>query len=122
MLQELSDHDFNSIIDGLLSDSTDAQTKVNRMAQEALDELQREASEDTFGGYEDSPEQEDDDVLTPPEPEGGREVTPTPNVEEPEEIDYNSLSTRELQRSLDDALDAGDMELVRHIGSILNSK
>jgi hypothetical protein len=122
MLQELSDHDFNSIIDGLLSDSTDAQTKVNRMAQEALDELQREASEDTFGGYEDSPEQEDDDVLTPPEPEGGREVTPTPNVEEPEESDYNSLSTRELQRSLDDALDAGDMELVRHIGSILNSK
>tara|TARA_R110002020_G_scaffold138469_7_gene308542 strand:+ start:10863 stop:12749 length:1887 start_codon:yes stop_codon:yes gene_type:complete len=123
MLQELSDHDFNSIIDGLLSDSTDAQTKVNRMAQEALDELQREASEDTFGGYEDSPEQEDDgDVLTPPEPEGGREVTPTPEIDEPEEIDYESLSTRELQRSLDDALDSGDMDLVRHIGSILNSR
>jgi len=124
MLQELSDHDFNSIIDGLLSDSTDAQTKVNRMAQEALDELQREASDDTFGGYEDSPEEEDDgDVLTPPEPEPeGREVTPTPNVEEPEEINYDSLSTRELQRSLDDALDSGDMELVKHIGSILNSR
>ena len=122
MLQELPDNEFNSIVEGLLSNSTDSQTKVNRIAQEALEELRREASEDTFGGYEDSPEQEDDDVLTPPEPEGGREVTPTPNVEEPEEIDYNSLSTRELQRSLDDALDAGDMELVRHIGSILNSK
>jgi len=122
MLQELPDNEFNSIVEGLLSNSTDSQTKVNRIAQEALEELRREASEDTFGGYEDSPEQEDDDVLTPPEPEGGREVTPTPNVEEPEEIDYNSLSTRELQRSLDDALDAGDRKLVRHIGSILNSR
>lgn len=123
MLQELSDHDFNSIIDGLLSDSTDSQTKVRRMAEEALNELQREASDDSFGGYEDSPEQEDDgDVLTPPEPEGGREVTPTPEIDEPEEIDYESLSTRELQRSLDDALDSGDMDLVRHIGSILNSR
>lgn len=124
MLQELSDHDFNSIVDGLLNNSTDAQTKVSRLAQEALDELRREASEDTFGGYEDSPEQEDDDLLTPPEPEpeGGSEVTPTPNTDEPEEIDYNNLSTRELQRSLDDALDSGDMDLVRHIGSILNSR
>ena len=122
MLQELPDNEFNSIVEGLLNDSTDSQTKVNRIAQEALDELRREASEDTFGGYEDSPEQEDDDVLTPPEPEGGSDVTPTPNTDEPEEIDYNNLSTRELQRSLDDALDSGDMDLVRHIGSILNSR
>jgi len=122
MLQELPDNEFNSIVEGLLNDSTDSQTKVNRIAQEALDELRREASEDTFGGYEDSPEQEDDDVLTPPEPEGGSDVTPTPNTDEPEEIDYNNLSTRELQKSLDDALDSGDMDLVRHIGSILNSR
>ncbi len=125
MLQELSDHDFNSIVDGLLNNSTDAQTKVSRLAQEALDELRREASEDTFGGYEDSPEQEDDDVLTPPEPEpeGGIDFRPAPEIDdEPKEIDYESMSRGELQRSLDDALDSGDMDLVRHIGSILNSK
>ena len=131
MLQELSDHDFNGIIDGLLSNSTDAQTKINRLAQEALEELQKEASDDALGGYDDSPEQEgdndnddnnDDDVLTPPEEPEGQDVNPTPNTEEPEEVDYNDLSTRELQDSLDDALDSGDMELVRYIGSILNSR
>jgi len=61
-------------------------------------------------------------VLTPPEEPEGQDVNPTPNTEEPEEVDYNDLSTRELQDSLDDALDSGDMELVRYIGSILNSR
>lgn len=131
MLQELSDHDFNSIVDGLLEGSTNAQTKVKRMAEDALEELQQEASDDEFGSYEDSPEKEeepimgnddeDDDVLTPPE-EGNVDVTPSPLGDEPTEIDYESMSTRELTSALDDALDAGDMDLVRHIGGILNSK
>ena len=124
MLQELSDHDFNSIVEGLLSNSTDAQTKVTRIAEEALEELQREASDDSFGGYEDSPEQEDDDLLTPEEPqepEGGREVTPSP-LDEPQEPNYEDMDSRDLSKALDDALDSGDMELVRYIGSILNSR
>jgi hypothetical protein len=130
MLQELSDHDFNSIVDGLLEDSTNAQTKVRRMAEDALEELQQEASDDEFGRYDDSPEkeeeptmgndEEEDDVLTPPE--GGVDITPNPIDDEPTEIDYESMSTRDLTSALDDALDAGDMDLVRHIGGILNSK
>ena len=123
MLQELPDNEFNQLIEGLIRKSTDAQNKVRRMAEEALSELQREASEDVFGGYEDSPEQEDDgDTLTPPEEEGGREVTPSPEIDEPSEPDYESMSRRELERELDAALDAGDMNLVRQIGSILNKK
>lgn len=127
MLQELSDSEFNSVIEGLIRRDSDAQNKIRRMAEEALSELQRESSDDAFGGYDDSPEQEgdnndDDDVLTPPEEPEGEDVNPTPNTEEPEEVDYNDLSTRELQDSLDDALDSGDMELVRYIGSILNSR
>jgi len=123
MLQELSDSEFNSVIEGLIRRDSDAQNKIRRMAEEALSELQREASDDAFGGYDDSPEQEDEgETLTPPEEPEGEDVNPTPNTEEPEEVDYNDLSTRELQDSLDDALDAGDMELVRHIGSILNSR
>ena len=87
-----------------------------------MDELRREASEDVFGGYEDSPEvEDDDDTLTPPE-EGGREVTPSPQVDEPSEPDYESMSRRDLEIELDAALDAGDMDLVRQIGSILNTK
>ena len=121
MAQELPDSEFNSMIEGLIEGRGDAQNKVRRIAEDALDELRREASEDVFGGYEDSPEEEDGDTLTPPE-EGGREVTPSPQVDEPSEPDYESMSRRDLEIELDAALDAGDMDLVRQIGSILNTK
>jgi hypothetical protein len=32
------------------------------------------------------------------------------------------MSKRDLEIEIDSALDAGDMDLVRHLGSILNSK
>ena len=128
MLQELPDNEYNQIIEGLISGSGDAQNKVRRIAEEALEELQREASEDVFGGYDDSPEGEDEgDTLTPPE-EGGEEDDELSRLikgDEPEgedEIDYERMSKRDLQIAIDDALDAGDMDLVRHLGSILNKK
>ena len=119
MLQELPDNEYNQIIEGLISGSGDAQNKVRRIAEEALEELQREASEDVFGGYDDSPEEEDEgDTLTPPEE--GEEEDDEPEGED--EIDYERMSKRDLEIAIDDALDAGDMELVRHLGSILNKK
>jgi hypothetical protein len=118
-LQELDDREYNSIIEGLIENRTEAEMEVKRLAEEALAELQEEASDDEFGGYEDSPEQDDDgDVLTPPEDEGPGE----PQPEEPSGSDYENMSRRDLEIELDAALDAGDMELVRYIGSILNSK
>lgn len=120
-LQDLDDREYNSILEGLIENRTEAEMKVRRIAEEALAELQEEASEDEFGGYEDSPEQEDDgDVLTPPEDEGPGE--PQPEAPESEEPNYENMSKRDLEIELDAALDAGDMELVRYIGSILNSK
>ena len=122
MLQELSDSEFNSVIEGLIRRDSDAQNKIRRMAEEALSELQREASDDAFGGYDDSPEQEDEgETLTPPEEES-QEVTPSPETEEPSEPEYERMSKRDLEIEIDSALDAGDMDLVRHLGSILNSK
>ena len=128
MLQELSDNEYNQVIEGLISGSGDAQNKVRRIAEEALEELQREASEDVFGGYDDSPEGEDEgDTLTPPEEgeEEDDELSRLIKGDEPEgedEIDYERMSKRDLQIAIDDALDAGDMDLVRHLGSILNKK
>jgi hypothetical protein len=52
--------------------------------------------------------------LTPPEEEKPEE----PQPEEPTEVDYERMSRRDLEIELDAALDAGDMDLVRHIGSI----
>ncbi len=124
MLQELPDTEYNQIIEGLVQNSADAEQKVRRMSEEALEELRKEASEDAFGGYDDSPEGEDDgDTLTPPEEEGGEVgLRPEPEIEEPSEPDYERMSKREIEREIDSALDVGDMDLVRHLGSILNSK
>ena len=123
MLQELPDTEYNQIIEGLIQNSTNAEQKVRRLADEALEELRKESSDDAFGGYDDSPEQEDEgDTLTPPEEEGGREVTPSPEIEEPSEPYYERMSKRDIELEIDSALDAGDMELVRHLGSILNKK
>ncbi len=132
MLQELPDTEYNQIIEGLVQNSADAEQKVRRMSEEALEELRKEASEDAFGGYDDSPEGEDDgdtltppeegDTLTPPEEEGGVGLRPEPEIEEPSEPDYERMSKREIEREIDSALDVGDMDLVRHLGSILNSK
>jgi hypothetical protein len=120
-LQELDDREYNSVIEGLIENRTQAEMTVRRLAEEALAELQEEASDDEFGGYADSPESEDDgDVLTPPEE--GDEPTTEPTEPEPTEPDYENMSRRDLEIELDSALDAGDMELARHIGSILNSK
>lgn len=124
MLQELPDTEYNQIIEGLVQNSTDAEQKVKRLADEALEELRKESSDDVFGGYDDSPEGEDDgDTLTPPEEEEGEVgLRPEPEIEEPSEPDYERMSKREIEREIDSALDAGDMDLVRHLGSILNSK
>jgi len=125
MLQELPDNDFNSIIEGLLQNSTDAQQKVRRMAEDALDELRSEESDDTFGLYGDEDE-EDGDTLTPPEEEETDDVLSNlmrgQETEEDGEIDYENMSRSELETEIDRALDAGDMELVRYLGSILNKK
>ena len=129
MLQELPDTEFNSIIEGLIEGKADSQNRVRRLSNEALEELQKEASDDAFGGYSDSPEAEDDDVLTPPEedddvltPPEENEIETPPQPEEPTEVDYETMSKRDLEVEIDLALDAGDMDLVRYLGSILNKK
>lgn len=129
MLQELSDSEFNSIIEGLIQNRTESQQKIKRMANDAVEELRRESSEDALGGFDDDEsdgESDEEDTLTPPQEEeeedtelsklmGGQET-------EEEEFDYESMPRRDLEMAIDDALDVGDMELVRYLGSILNKK
>ena len=120
MLQELDDEEFNSIIEGLTGRVI--RNTIRRMRRETREELRREGSEDVFGGYEDSPEEEDGDTLTPPEDEGETpEVTIDDILPSDDEPNYESMSKRELEREIDTKLD-GDMDLVRMLGSILNKK
>lgn len=127
MLQELPDSEFNSIIEGLIKGEGDAQQSVRRLAEEALEELRNEASEEVLGGYDDSDDSDEGDTDGDlAEPEGEEEeddlLKSLLAKNEPEEVSYEDMSKRELEMEIDKALDAGDMELVRHLGSILNSK
>ena len=129
MLQELPDYEFNSIIEGLIENRTEAQQKVRRLAEEALEELRAEASEDVFGGYEDSPTSDDDgDIATPKEDDeedeglsgilGGQQ-----GEEGPEETkDLNDMSVSELKNLLSSAIEAEDYEFASQIRDILNRK
>jgi len=122
-LQQLPTNDFNSLIKDLLNNREEAKNRIENMANEALEQLRDEAYKDSTSGYEDSPIEDDDsDVLTPPEPEG-REVTPEPEIEDvPKEPDYSSMNKRQLELAIDAALDDGNMDLVRKIGSYLSQK
>lgn len=128
MLQGLGDEEFNSTIEGLISGSGDAQNKVRRLADEALEELRQESSDEVLGGYEEEDGgEEDGDTLTPPEEDVDSSKVNIGDImtnddDEGGEPNYESMSKRDLEREIDLALDSGDMDLVRHLGSILNKK
>lgn len=130
MLQELPDYEFNSIIEGLIENRTEAQQKVRRLAEEALEELRAEASEDVFGGYEDSPTSDDDGDVATPEEEDDEEDDVLSGIlggqqgeEGPEETkDLNDMSVSELKNLLSSAIESEDYEFASQIRDILNRK
>jgi hypothetical protein len=126
MLQGLGDDEFNSTIEGLISGSGDAQNKVRRLADEALEELRQESSDEVLGGYEEEDGEEDGDTLVPPSEDSSEvnidDIMTNDGEEESDEPNYESMSKRDLEREIDLALDTGDMDLVRQLGSILNKK
>jgi hypothetical protein len=119
MLQELSDYEFNSIVDGLLQNRTEAQTKVRRLAEEAMEELKREASDETFGMYGE-PDDEDGDVATP-EPEEEEPTNPEPEVAD-EDITLEDMSDSELRELMKIAIENEDYEYASEIRDILKER
>lgn len=123
-IQLLPDNEFNSLIEGLIEDKTDTQQKIRRMADEAIQELKDEEYQEALGDYEDEDqdyEDEDEELLEPDGDEKDTFLTDLGSDEE-EGVDYETMSRRDLELAIDDALDAGDMELVRYLGSLLNKK
>jgi hypothetical protein len=124
MMQELSDDEFNSIIEGLSNDRTDSQMKVQRIAEEAAEELRREASDDTFGMYGDDDDKDGGDVETPDEDE--EETNPTVlggEKEGPEEPkDLNDMTDDELRGLMKSAIEDEDYEFASEIRDILKNR
>jgi hypothetical protein len=124
IFQSLGDEEYNSIVEGLIANKTDAKQKVRRMAQEAIEELRAEEYEEAIGGYKNDDE-EDEDVVTPEDDEEDdilKNILNKQDTEEEEEVDYERMSRRELEIEIDRALDDNKMELVKYLGSILNRK
>jgi hypothetical protein len=128
IFQELGDDEYNSVVEGLLQNKAEAQQKVRRMAQEAIEELRAEDSETALGGYKDTDDEEEGDTITPDEEEpkdeilksilGGQQGDESP--EEPK--DLNDMSKEELQNLMKSALEDEDYEFASQIRDILKNR
>jgi hypothetical protein len=132
MLQELDDYEFNGIVEGLLNNSTNAQRRVQELAEEAMDELRNESSDDSLGVYS-GDEDEEGDVATPEEdgeeeggysdPELKRILGGQQGEEGPEEPkDLDDMSNQELQGLMQSAVEDEDYVFASQIRDILNSR
>jgi hypothetical protein len=135
-LQEIPDDDFNNIVEGLLNDQEQARNTVRDIANESIEELSQEEyyealpndwdADDTSGLNPDGsfPEQYDDvdDEPSGLNPDGSFPEPGEPMTPEPSEPGYEEWDTIDLRRAFDQALDDGNMELVRQIGDILSSR
>jgi hypothetical protein len=124
MMQELPDDEFNSIIEGLSNDRTDSQMKVQRIAEEAAEELRREASDDTFGMYGDNDDKDGGDVETPDEDEEETNPTVLGGEEEgPQETgNLEDMSDDELRNLMRSAIEDEDYEFASEIRDILKNR
>lgn len=125
MMQELSDDEFNNIIEGLLKNSTDSQMKVKRMAEDAAEELKREASDEIFGVYGDEDEDEGD-VATPEEDEEDdvlKRILGNKEEESSEESKgLDDMTDNELKDLIRSAIEDEDYEFASQIRDILNNR
>ena len=119
--------EFNSLVNGLLNDREEAKNKVRQIADDIRRELNQEDVDTALGQFSDEGGEEhpDDETPTAGDDDDGedpvlRDLLNKPN--EPEEDDFESWSKRDLERGIDDALDAGDYATVRKLTDILNSK
>lgn len=125
-LSTLSPSEFNSVINGLLNDKDEAKNKVKQIADEIRGELNQEEVDTALGQFGDEGYGEEHDGETPT---AGEEEEEDPLLKgllnkpsETEEDGPETWSKSELERGIDDALDAGDYATVRMLTDILNNK
>ena len=89
--------------------------KANKIVQEFIDEISDEINKYELGqaGID------NDDDYEPEETPGRAPQAPGRAPAEPEEIDYSELSRREIEKLIDQALDAKDFDKVRELSQYL---
>lgn len=123
-LQELEDDEYNKIVEGLIANKTEAQTKVRRLADEAIRELREEEMQSSFGGDDDEPIDDEGETPTADDEEEDDILKRIMGKQEPEDVEDNpeTWSKKELESAIDQALDDEDYGLVRKLTDILNRK
>ena len=124
-LFQLPAEEFNSTVSGILKGEQESINYVVNLAKEIEEDIRREDSEEALSQFSGDDEgEEEDDGYTPVD--GGAEVddvlaglTSNDTEEEEGEFDPSTLSQRELQDMIDQALDDGDFETVKYLSGFM---
>lgn len=111
--------EFNEIIKGIMNNNKEIMDKVRKISNDIIEEIKNEEYEDAIGHYEDD---------TPPNDNKGDEEGFSDDVisnlmggdETPTEDDYSTMSKKQLNDLLNQAIDNGDFDKAGEIGSYLN--
>lgn len=121
-LFQLPAEEFNSTISGILKDEPSAIEYVVDLAKEIEDELSREDSEEAlsqFSGDEDYEDEEEDGYTPVDNGEEVGDVLGMGDDEDQGELDPSTLSKRDLEDMINQALDDGDFETVKYLSSFM---
>lgn len=112
--------EFNEIIKGLMNNDKEIMDKVKKISNDIIEEIKNEEYEDAIGGYEDDGDTSNDN-------KGGEEGFSDDVIsnlmgsdETPREDDYSTMSRKQLNDLLNQAIDNGDFDKAGEIGSYLN--
>jgi hypothetical protein len=113
--------DFNSFMSGILNDDAEALERLSEITDEVVERQRGYDYEDTMSQFRDDDEgYEEEGEFADPEGEPGIDDLLGGGSDEDEgEFDPSTLSRRELQDMIDQALDDGDFETVAYLSKFM---
>lgn len=105
--------EFLLLFKGILSKTDSAKSKIKSIIGDVIKEL-NDVDESPMSTYDDSDyDDSDDEYPTQGQMEDEETV-------DDEEVDYTSMSKKDLERMIDSSLDTGDFDKVKELTSVLN--
>ena len=120
--QTLPTTEFMELINGILTNSSEAREKINEFVEMAISEITNYEQEPDYEQEEELPDINIDDLFNKPKP-----VPDEPKVVSKSPMDYSKLTEpefktkfAELERELNKAFDSDDMNKAKEIGAEIN--
>lgn len=118
VLVRMEKDEFLHLVKSILMDTPEARKKVNEMIEGIISELDKYEYETAMGDDDNDDEKYGDDTDEFVLPNAAEKEV-TVEKEKEEVVDYSKMSQFELNKLVDDALDAGDMEKVKELSKYL---